>query len=93
MLDLRGMILDAMNYTQVRKNFAETMNRVCDDHAPVIITRQNERPVVMISLDDYNAIEETIYLLKSPRNAIRLYQALSEIQQEKYIEKDLGDLL
>ena len=85
--------MDAMNYTQVRKNFAETMNRVCDDHDPIIITRQNERPVVMISLEDYNAIEETLYLLKSPKNAMRLVQALADMQQGKYVEKKMDDLL
>lgn len=83
--------MDAITYTQARKNFAETMNKVCDDHTPIIITRQNERPVVMISLDDYNAIEETLYLLRSPQNAARLSKALIEIQEKKYSKHDLMD--
>lgn len=81
--------MDAITYTQARKNFSETMNRVCDDHAPIIITRQNERPVVMISLDDYNSIEETLYLLKSSKNAARLSKALTDIDKKKFIKKKL----
>lgn len=81
--------MDAVTYTQVRNNFAATMNQVCEDHAPIIITRQNQSPVVMISLDDYNAIEETLYLLKSPKNAARLLKAMTEIEQEKFLEKEI----
>ena len=57
------------------------MNQVCEDHAPIIVTRQNQRPVVMISLDNYNAIEETLYLLKSPKNAARLLKAMADVEQ------------
>lgn len=85
--------MDAMNYTHVRNHFAQTMNHVCEAHTPIIITRQNEQPVVMISLEDYNAIEETLYLLKSPKNATRLVKALLEMQQGLYLEKKLDDLL
>ena len=42
------------------------MEKVCDDHTPVIITRKAAKPVVMMSLADYQALEETAYLLKSP---------------------------
>ena len=84
--------MEAATYTQVRKNFASIMNRVCDDHDPIIITRQNARPVVMVSLEDYNAIEETLYLLKSPANAARLSKALQDLENKKYISKDLIDV-
>jgi antitoxin YefM len=52
---MENMLMDAITYTQARKNFAETMNKVCDDHAPLIITRQQQPPAVMMSLEDYNA--------------------------------------
>ena len=81
--------MDAITYTQARKNFSSVMNQVCDDHAPVIITRQSERPVVMMSLEDYSAIEETMYLLKSPANAQRLYQALEKLKEGQYQKHDL----
>lgn len=81
--------MDAITYTQARKNFTQTMNQVCKDHAPLIITRQSEDPVVMISLEDYNAIEETLYLLRSPRNAQRLLDALQEAETKDFIKNDL----
>jgi antitoxin YefM len=81
--------MDAITYTQARKNFSSVMNQVCDDHAPVIITRQSERPVVMMSLEDYSALEETMYLLKSPANAQRLYQALEKLKVKNYQKHEL----
>lgn len=81
--------MDALTYTQVRKNFSTVMNQVCDNHAPIIITRQSESPVVLMSLEDYNAIEETLYLLRSPKNAQRLYKALEELKQGKYEQHNL----
>jgi len=72
--------MEAISYTRARGDLAKTMDRVCDDHAPVIITRRNERSVVMISLEDYQAIEETAYLLRSPKNARRLLESMAELQ-------------
>jgi antitoxin YefM len=70
--------MDAITYSHARENLAATMNRVCEDHEPVIITRQKAQAVVMMSLDDYNAIQETAYLLRSPANAARLRASLAE---------------
>lgn len=60
--------MDAITYAQAKKNFLTTMQKVCEDHAPVIITGQNKAPVVMISLEDYHAIEESLYSMRSPKN-------------------------
>ncbi len=81
--------MEALTYTQVRKNFSDTMNKVCEDHRPLIITRQNREPVVMISLEDYNAIEETLYLMRSPKNASRLLESISEVEKNTLLKKDL----
>ena len=81
--------MHAVSYTQVRNNFAKIMNSVCESHSPLIITRQKSDPVVMISLEDYNAIEETLYLLKSPKNAERLSKALQALEDRKFLKKDL----
>ena len=66
----------AITYSEARQNLADTMNRVCDHHEPVIITRQKSPSVVMMSLEDYNSIMETAYLLRSPANASRLRESL-----------------
>jgi antitoxin YefM len=83
--------VDAISYTRARANLAETMDRVCDDHKPVIITRSNQRAVVMMSLEDYEAMEETSYLLRSPRNARRLLESIAELQIGKGQERELID--
>ena len=72
--------MDAIPYTRARERLAETMERVCDDHTPIMITRKNERSVVMMSLEDYDALEETAYLLRSPKNARRLLESIAELQ-------------
>ena len=70
----------AISYTHAREKLAKTMEQVCDDHTPLIITRRNERSVVMLSLEDYEALEETAYLLRSPKNARRLLESIAELQ-------------
>jgi antitoxin YefM len=72
--------MDTRTYTAVRNDFANTMNQVCEDHMPVIITRGNAQSVVMLSLEDYNSMQETHYLLASPKNAKRLMDSVNEIE-------------
>jgi len=81
--------MDAISYTSARANLARTMEKVCEDHAPVIITRKSENPVVMMSLEDYQAMEETTYLLRSPANARQLLESIAELESGRGIEKDL----
>jgi antitoxin YefM len=83
--------MDALSYTAARARLAEMMKRVCDDHAPVMITRQNERTVVMLSLEDYEAIEETAYLLRSPANAARLAKSLDQAAKGKLVKGKLAE--
>jgi antitoxin YefM len=83
--------MDTITYTSARSNLAKTMEKVCDDHAPVIITRKTARPVVMMSLEDFEALEETAYLLRSPKNARRLLESIAELEAGKGIEKELSD--
>jgi antitoxin YefM len=75
--------MKAMTFTAARENLADTMQRVCEDHAPVVITRRRGQAVVMMALEDYQALEETAYLLRSPRNAKRLRQAVEQLRHGK----------
>jgi antitoxin YefM len=68
--------MKAITYTAAREKLASTMDRVCEDRDPVIITRKREQAVVMISLEDYEALEETAYLMRSPANAKRLMESI-----------------
>ena len=81
--------MNALNYTDVRSNFATVMEKVCDDHEPLIITRSKKRSVIMMSLEDYESIEETSYLLRSPKNAKRLRKAIEKIEEGNYKERAL----
>ena len=72
--------MNAVTYSQARRDLAKTMDKVCDDHSPIIITRKSQRSVVMISLEDYQALEETAYLLRSPKNAQRLLESIAELE-------------
>jgi antitoxin YefM len=53
----------AITYTSARNNLAGTMKKVCDDHAPIIVTRKNNEAVILMSLEDYEALTKTAYLL------------------------------
>ena len=83
--------MDTITYTWARGNLAKTMEKVCDDHSPVVITRKTAKPVVMMSLEDFEALEETAYLLRSPKNARRLLESIAELESGKGTEKELVD--
>ena len=80
--------MDAITYSAARANLASTMDRVCSDHEPLIITRNGEASVVMLSLEDYRALEETAYLLRSPANARRLLDAEQPLSAGGVGERD-----
>lgn len=71
--------MQALSYSEARANLSGLMDKVNDDHAPMLVTRQRGRPVVVMSLDDFTAWEETTYLLRSPANAQRLTQAIAAL--------------
>ena len=79
--------MKALTYTAVRSNLAKTMKSVCDDHDPVIINRKKHDAVVMMSLEDYEALNETAYLLNSPRNTKRLLESIEELERGKGKER------
>ena len=75
--------MPAITYTEARKHLGETMDRVVDDHQPVIITRINGKNAVLMSQDDFDAWQETAYLLRSPANAADLRQAMAELGERR----------
>ena len=81
--------MDAISYTAARANLSKTMEKVCNDHTPIIITRKREAAVAMLSLDDYQALEETAYLLRAPANARRLLESIAELEAGKGAEREL----
>lgn len=84
--------MKAITYTAAREHLAATMQRVCEDHDAVVITRRRDQAVVMMALADYEALEETAYLLRSPRNAKRLREAVEQLRAGKGTSRILPEL-
>lgn len=83
--------MNAITYTAARANLASTMDQVCENHEPIIITRKADQAVVMLSLEDYNALAETAYLLRSPANARRLLESIAELEAGRGQERVLAE--
>ena len=79
----------AISYTTARNNLASTMKQVCEDHDPIIVTRKNNESVIIMSLEDYESLNETAYLMQSPKNAKRLIDSMEELNDGKGKERDL----
>jgi antitoxin YefM len=77
--------MEIVTYSETRANLKAIMDRAVNDHTPIAITRQRGKPVVMIDLDDWNAIQETMYLLSTPNNAKRLMESIANIEAGKDI--------
>lgn len=75
--------METVSSSDLRANLAEAMQKVCDDHAPIVVTRKRGRPVVLLSLEDYSALSETAYLTRSPANARRLSEAIEALESGK----------
>lgn len=83
--------MNTITYTAARENLAGTMDRVCEDSEAVIITRNRDQAVVMISLEEYKALEETAYLIRSPANAKRLIESTQSLEKGKGRVRKLKD--
>src|SRR5919204_2692439 len=83
-------IMKSITYTAARENLASTINRVCEDNAPILITRNRDQSVVMLSLAEYEALQETAHLLRSPANAKRLLKSIESLERGRVIRKKLN---
>ncbi|MBT3347594.1 MAG: type II toxin-antitoxin system prevent-host-death family antitoxin [Thiotrichales bacterium] len=81
--------MEAITYSSLRSNLASVLDQVNDDHTPMMITRRNGKPAVVMSLEDFNAYDETAYLMASPRNSARINRAISDIEAGKSITHEL----
>lgn len=83
--------MDAITYSTARANLASTMDRVCNDHEALIITRNGDQSVVMLSLEDFKAMEETAHLLRNPANARRLVSAITQLSNGQGVQHTLTE--
>ena len=82
--------MDVISYSETRARLKEVMDRVVVDRAPIVVTRRRAEAVVMVSLADWNAMEETLHLLSDPANAQRLRDAVAELDAGGGVERDLA---
>lgn len=80
-----------VSYTELRARLARYMDEVCDSHAPLHITRQNARTVVMMSEDEYEGMMETLHLLRSPANAARLLRSIDAANAGRFTEHEIEE--
>ena len=84
--------MEVVPYSAARQQMKMTMDKVCADHEPIIITRQREKSVVMMSLEDYHAMEETVYLMRSPANAKRLQESVQQFERGQITIQAIDEL-
>lgn len=84
--------MTATTITDFREKLKEYLDRVLDNHEALIVSRPKKKNVVVISLEEYEALRETAYLISSPKNATRLYESLQQLEQGKVVRKNPGDL-
>lgn len=83
--------MDVVSYSRARQDLARLMDKVSDDRAPLIVTRPGKRSVVVLDLEEYRGMEETLYLMRSPANGRRLLKSIQaadrgEVRQRTLVE-------
>jgi antitoxin YefM len=81
--------VETISYTAFRKELAHTLDKVNEDHIPIMVTRQNGEPAIVMSVQDFKSYEETAYLMASPKNTERLNEAIAQIEENKISEHEL----
>jgi antitoxin YefM len=81
--------MNILTFSQARASLKQTMDDVCKDHAPTVVTRTGGDHVVMLSLGDFNSMQETMHLLSSPKNASRLMASIAQLRAGKAQHREL----
>ncbi|UYG16410.1 type II toxin-antitoxin system prevent-host-death family antitoxin [Brachybacterium huguangmaarense] len=84
--------MKTLSYTESRARYAEVLDGVVADREEVVITRAGHEPVVIVSLDDYESLRETAYLMRSPANARRLLDAMEQLEGGRGARHELVDV-
>ena len=80
----------AVLYSQARNNLRNLINTVCDDYDEVIITTKDDKTAILISYEEYRGMKETMYLLSSKNNRERLMDSVEEIEDSRFLKKELS---
>jgi antitoxin YefM len=83
--------MKTMSYTESRARYAEVLDAVVNDREEIVITRAGHEPVVIVSLEDFESLRETAFLMRSPANARRLLDAMERLEAGEGDAHDLVD--
>jgi antitoxin YefM len=78
--------MKTITFSESRANYAQTLDAVINDREEVVVTRVGHEPVVIVSLEDYESLKETAYLLRSPVNAVRLIRSIERLEAGDGVE-------
>ena len=81
----------AANFTEFRTELKKFLDSVEDNNETLIIKRKSGKGTVLISLDEYNSMMETLHLLSSKKNADRLYESIQQMKSGKTVRQELED--
>lgn len=85
---MRGNNMLSITFSDARKHFAETMNRVTDDAEPVRVIRRDAPDIIMIDAGEYEALIETVYLFSNPVNAAHINESIDQAERGEFVEVD-----
>lgn len=83
--------MDTVSYSDLRQHLKARIDKVCDDRAPLLVTRRNGEPVVVMALSEYESMEETLHLLSNPINAERLLQSIAQAEAGQLVEHEIEE--
>jgi antitoxin YefM len=78
-----------VSYTELRQNLKKHLDEVCDSRSPLVVIRRNGQSVVMLSLIEYEGLNETLYLLSNPANAEHLRKSMAQAEAGDLVEHDI----
>lgn len=81
--------METVSYSELRQNLKRHLDKVCDDRAPLVVTRRNGEPVVVLALSEYESLEETLHLLSNPANAERLLRSIAQADAGQLVEHEI----
>ncbi|SEF78084.1 type II toxin-antitoxin system Phd/YefM family antitoxin [Algoriphagus boritolerans] len=81
--------MEVTSYSKFRENMKSYLDNVVNDSRPLYVTRTNGEDVVVLSKSDYEGLKQTNYLMRSPKNAERLLEAIKELDEGKGVKRDL----
>ncbi len=84
--------MQAVSFSELRKDMRHIMDMATDRHEPTIVTRKRGGSMVIMSLEDYNSLEETAYILSNPKNAQRILESIAELREGRGVQHELIDL-